>query len=163
MNAQGMVRFDGPGLPHCISRLPQHIGDQPICSSERVTAALVVQSKFRSVYTDIMKPNLMSETLRRVGTLMIISLVLVLPFVVLELISVGLKPNFPFLLFVVMWALTLLFVLILMPIIESLRAKNLANPFRFLLRAVLLTAIASILVAIVVDQMPCFLGVPNCD
>jgi hypothetical protein len=32
-----------------------------------------------------------------------------------------------------------------------------------LLKAVLLTALASILIVILVDQMPCFLGVPNCD
>jgi hypothetical protein len=134
----------------------------PSCSCERVVGGWFNQS-LASVYTDIMKTHLVPETLRRVGTLMIISLALVLPFVVLELISAGLKPNFPVLLFVVMWALTFLFILILMPIIESLRARNLSNPFIFLLRAVLLTAIASILVVIVFDQMPCFLGVPNCD
>ena len=105
----------------------------------------------------------MSETLRRVGTLIIISLALVLPFVILELIIVGLKTDFPVLLFVVMWALTFLFIVILMAIIEGLRARKVSNPFTFLLRAVLLTAIATILVVIIVDQMPCFLGVPNCD
>jgi hypothetical protein len=105
----------------------------------------------------------MSGIQRRVGSLIILSLVLVLPFVILELTNGRLNQNFPVLLFVVIWILIFAFTMILMSIIESIRTRNLSNPFTFLLKAVLLTALASILIVILVDQMPCFIGVPNCD
>ncbi|HYN81900.1 MAG TPA: hypothetical protein VES88_10395 [Gemmatimonadaceae bacterium] len=52
-----------------------------------------------------------------------------------------------------------------MPILRSLATGNraLANPVSLLPRVVFLILIAWVWVTLVVDQMPCFLGVPNCD
>ena len=55
--------------------------------------------------------------------------------------------------------------LILAPIVRDVRAgeKDKIKPISILLRVALLILIAWLRVAIVLDQMPCFLGVPNCD
>ena len=76
---------------------------------------------------------------------------LVLPFVLLEAVNRGVDRNFPVVLFALMWLLASAFVAILM------------RPSRWWLRAALLIPIAAFWVGLVVDQMPCFLGVPNCD
>jgi hypothetical protein len=92
----------------------------------------------------------------------IISSILVLPFIVLELRNGG---GFPVTLFLVMWILPLSFVLLFAPLVHKLRAGNrsVAGLLWLLPRVALMTLIAFMWVGIVVDQMPCFLGVPNCD
>jgi hypothetical protein len=95
----------------------------------------------------------------------IISSILVLPFVILELINRrSLREDFPYVLFGMLWILAGVFTLLLMPIVQNVQAGNririnLIN----LLRVVSLVLIASLWVGIVLDQMPCFLGIPNCD
>ena len=68
-------------------------------------------------------------------------------------------------LFAIMWLLPLSFILILMPIVRNLRAqeRSTANPLSSLLGVVCLILLAWLWVGIIHDQMPCFLGVPNCD
>jgi hypothetical protein len=63
-----------------------------------------------------------------------------------------------------MWLLPLSFILIVMPIVRNLAGnRNLANRVRLLPRIALATLIAWLWIGLILDQMPCFLGVPNCD
>lgn len=56
-------------------------------------------------------------------------------------------------------------ILIMTPVARNLRTgtRNLASVLRLAPRVVLVILIAWLWVGLVVDQMPCFLGVPNCD
>jgi hypothetical protein len=101
---------------------------------------------------------------RNLITHAMISLFLVLPFIILELINRrNFSTDFPLPLFGMMWLLTFSFILLLIPVARSLRKKHLTNPLGLAAKVVLLAVIASIWVRLVVDQLPCFLGVPNCD
>ena len=94
------------------------------------------------------------------------SLLLVLPFMILELINgQGFDQGFLSPLFVIMWLLPLIFIVVLMPIVRNVRAGNslMASPISLLIRVVLLILTAWMWTSLLTDQMPCFLGVPNCD
>lgn len=96
----------------------------------------------------------------------VISLLLVIPFMILELVNRrNFNEGFPIPLFVIMWLLPILFIVTLMPIVRNIRAGNsiIASPVNLLIRVVVLVFIASMWTGILIDQMPCFLGVPNCD
>ena len=98
----------------------------------------------------------------------IISLILILPFAILEIINNGLtKDNAAglILLFGVLWLLPTVFIIILKPIVRNARAgKSLvARPVTLLLRVASLLLIATLWGWGFMDQLPCFLGVPNCD
>jgi cation transport ATPase len=98
----------------------------------------------------------------------IISSLLLLPFMALELINrqaFRTHEAFPIALFVVLWLLPVAFFLILAPTIRNARASNnsgghLISP---LLSVAALLIIAGLWGSIILDQMPCFLGVPYCD
>jgi hypothetical protein len=96
----------------------------------------------------------------------IISSALVLPFMILELVNRrGFHEDFPIVLFGLMWLLPVAFILILTPIVRNVRSGNgvMLGPMGLSLGAVFLIYIACLWVALILDQMPCFLGVPNCD
>lgn len=98
----------------------------------------------------------------------VISLLLVAPFAILEALNNGItRQNAPglALMFGLMWLLPAAFIIILVPLVRSARAGHgaLANPARFLFSLALLALIGAMWVGIVIDQLPCFLGVPNCD
>jgi len=96
----------------------------------------------------------------------IISFLIVLPFMILEAVNrQNFHEGFPILLFGFLWLLSTVFIAILMPIMQNLRAGNniLANPIFLLLSVVFLVTLAWEWGALVIDQLPCFLGVPNCD
>jgi hypothetical protein len=60
----------------------------------------------------------------------------------------------------------MIFIALLMPIVRNLRQAGnslMANPVGLLLRIVFLLLIAWMWASLLIDQMPCFLGVPNCD
>jgi hypothetical protein len=59
----------------------------------------------------------------------------------------------------------MVFILILRPVVRNVQSGNAfaARPFLLLLTLALLALIAWIWVGALIDQMPCFLGVPNCD
>ena len=91
---------------------------------------------------------------------------LVVPFMILELVNTGSFPkNFPVVLFAFIWLLSFAFIFTLSPIVRRMWAGSgiMSNPVSLLLRAVLLVPIAWLWISVVIDQMPCFLGVPNCD
>lgn len=95
-----------------------------------------------------------------------ISFALVLPFMILEAINRrAFHEGFPIVLFGVMWILPLSLILVVRPVVRSRSAGNRepAGPFSLLSRVVLAILIAWLWVLLVRDQMPCFLGVPNCD
>ena len=96
----------------------------------------------------------------------IISFVSVIPFISLELINrQNFNGNFPTVLFSFLWLLSLVFILVLMPVLNEVRAgKKSTNSFAgILLRVAILIFIAWLWGSVIIDQMPCFLGVPNCD
>jgi len=53
----------------------------------------------------------------------------------------------------------------IVPIVRTVRAGNsiMANPINFLLAVALLLFIATLVGGFIVDQYPCWIGVPNCD
>ena len=96
----------------------------------------------------------------------IFSFLLVLPFMIMEVVNRrNFNEGFPIPVFVIMWLLPVLFVLTGMPILQNVRAGNsvLANPVIVLIRVVFLILIVWFWGTLLIDQMPCFLGVPNCD
>jgi hypothetical protein len=96
----------------------------------------------------------------------IISALLVIPFMIMEVVNRrNFNEGFPIPLFVIMWLLPVLFLLTGMPIVRNVRAGNsiLANPILLLIRVVFLALLVWMWFGILIDQMPCFLGVPNCD
>ena len=98
----------------------------------------------------------------------LVASILVLPLVVLEVVNQGITArNTPglILMFALLWLLAAAFIVILVPIVRAGRAGSnvLVNPARLLFRVVLLDVIAGAWTWMVADQLPCFLGVPNCD
>ena len=98
----------------------------------------------------------------------IISFILVLPFAILEfLFNTVNKQNAPGLivLFGLLWLLPMAFIVILVPVVRTVRAGNsiMANPINLLFRVAFLALIARMWGGILIDQLPCFIGVPNCD
>ncbi len=114
----------------------------------------------------IIKPRILSRTPGNLKVPAIVSAVLVLPFMILELVNRrDFHDGFPIVLFGLMWLLSLSFIVILMPVLRSPPAgnRNMPNPLSLLPRIVFLILIAWLWVDLILDQMPCFLGVPNCD
>ena len=96
----------------------------------------------------------------------IISFILVIPFMILELVNRrNFNEGFPFPLFGFLWVLPIIFIVTLAPIVQTVRAGNsvMAKPISLLLRVAFMLFIAWFWGSILIDQMPCFLGVPNCD
>lgn len=102
----------------------------------------------------------------RMRTMMIAMLTgaaLVAPWIYLEVRNGYL--NFPYLLFAVLWFVAAAFTLTAAPLVRALRAGEsvLARPELFAARVVFLALAGLFWTSVVLDQMPCFLGVPNCD
>jgi hypothetical protein len=96
----------------------------------------------------------------------IISFLLIIPLMVMEVVNRrNFHEGFPIPLFVIMWLLPLLFILTATPIVRNRRAGKsiIANPVILVIRVVFLAFLAWTWFGILMDQMPCFLGVPNCD
>ncbi len=68
-------------------------------------------------------------------------------------------------LFGLLWLLPTVFMAILLPMVRIVRAGTVtfANPVFLVLRVVALLILAWVWGALIIDQLPCFLGVPNCD
>ncbi len=104
----------------------------------------------------------------------LISFLLVLPFMILDFwfqivnkpTALSLKNYSDFtMLFGFLWLLPTAFLIILVPIVRTLRAGNsiMASPINLLFRVAFLALIAITWGSLFIDQLPCFLGVPNCD
>ena len=96
----------------------------------------------------------------------IVSSILVLPFMALELINRrNYHEGFPITLFGLLWLLPLAFIFILRSSGRNVRPgfRITANPIILSLGLTLMILIAGLWFGVLLDQMPCFLGVPNCD
>lgn len=64
-----------------------------------------------------------------------------------------------------MLLLPVAFIANLVPIVRNVRAGNsiIANPINLLLAVAILVFIAMTWGGALIDQIPCFMGVPNCD
>jgi len=96
----------------------------------------------------------------------LISFLVVVPFMILELVGRRtFNEDFPFPLFGILWLLSAVFISILMPIVRNMRAgiRIATNPVFLLSSVVFLVSLAWQWGSWAIDQMPCFLGVPNCD
>jgi hypothetical protein len=105
-------------------------------------------------------------TLKSFVAPLLISATLVAPFIVLQWVKRRtFHEDFPFVLFTFMSLHSLFLVLLVTPAVRrlraerSLRALTLLHWAGFLLGAFLACVYANV----VIDQLPCFLGVPNCD
>jgi hypothetical protein len=96
-----------------------------------------------------------------------VAVVSVLPFVILDYVNTKgfARAGFPVSLFAFLWLLSFAFVMMLTPIVRDLRVGTSvrAHPARLILQTALMVAVAAIWVSLVNDQMPCFMGVSNCD
>ncbi len=105
-------------------------------------------------------------TLKSFVTALLVSSTLVAPFIVLQWVNRRAPhEGFPFVLFIFMSLHSLAIVLLLTPALRRLRSEGefralkLGHWAGFVLAAILVFAY----VDVVIDQLPCFLGVPNCD
>ena len=98
----------------------------------------------------------------------LISFIVVLPFAILELLFHSVtRQNAPGLivLFGLLWLLPTGFILIIGPMVQTVRAGNsiIGNPITLFIKVAFLAIFAMMWGGILIDQLPCFLGVPNCD
>lgn len=92
----------------------------------------------------------------------LVSVALVLPLAILQTLHSPLtRQNAPGLivLFGLLWFLSFAFLTLLI----SIARNPAANPFQLALRVAVVAVIALLWTTLLMDQMPCFLGVPNCD
>ncbi len=96
----------------------------------------------------------------------VLGFILLIPIIALEIVNRWkFNEDFPFAIFIFTWIIQTLFIMILVPMIKTLRSgKPLTRqPLNFLLRTTVLVFIAYIWGGWIVDQWPCLMGVPNCD
>ena len=110
----------------------------------------------------------MKNITRLIRLAALISFALVLPFAILESLNQSVtRQNAPGLivLFGLLWLLPMVFIVILVPLVRTVRAGNsvIVRPINLVLRLASLAFITMIWTGVVMDQLPCFLGVPNCD
>ena len=104
-----------------------------------------------------------SRSAGRIGVAAGLSTAVLLPLLILDWLNRdSVVHAFPTVLFAVLWLLPFAFVL-LAPAVVRPSQGGAPSSVRRLLTAVCLIVIAWFWGAIVIDQMPCFLGVPNCD
>lgn len=108
----------------------------------------------------------MKTAFLKLGLPALLGFISVLPFVLMELVNrQDLQEAFPIPLFGIMWLLAGVFFYILISIARDAKAgKNvMTQPITLVASLACLILIAALWSAILFDQMPCFLGIPNCD
>lgn len=103
---------------------------------------------------------------KSLGTSLLLSVLLVAPFIVLQLVNRRtFHEDFPFVLFIFMSLHSLLIVLLLAPPLHRLYAQRSHRALKPGHWVSLLLGLFLVYVYfnVVIDQLPCFLGVPNCD
>jgi drug/metabolite transporter (DMT)-like permease len=106
------------------------------------------------------------RTLKFFVASLLISATWVAPFIVLQWVNrKTFHEGFPFLLFTFMSLHSLFIVLLLTPALQRLRTERSLRALKPGHWAGLLLGVflAYVYVNVVIDQLPCFLGVPNCD
>lgn len=126
-------------------------------------AVLVLPAAGVFIAVSASEANALKRALADAFPAAVIGFLLVLPLVILELVyGQASYSGFPFALFAILWLLPAMFALVLMPIARK-RGDISAAPFTLALRIAFLAIIAVMWIGLVNDQLPCFLGVPNCD
>jgi hypothetical protein len=96
-----------------------------------------------------------------------IGLLTVIPFVILEWINTnGFRVyGFPAALYAFMWALAFIAASAGRDILASLRSvdRSISSPVKLILSAAVLLIAVTMWSSVIVDQSPCFMGIPNCD
>ena|SRR5688572_7044472 len=109
----------------------------------------------------------MNSSIRDLRLAVFTSSLLVAPFAILESFHTTLtKQNASgiFLLFGLLWLLPAVFLLLMLPAVRSLMGKHdRAASFGLLVRITLGVLVVMAWGGLVLDQLPCFLGIPNCD
>jgi len=108
----------------------------------------------------------MKITLNNLRLPAVTSTLLVLPLILLEWVNRrGFNQGFPLPLFGILWLLPAAFILVLRSSLAGLRTEGNTRTHRVkqILRITSLVLLAGLWLVILQDQMPCFLGVPNCD
>ncbi|HEX6124287.1 MAG TPA: hypothetical protein VFZ23_02840 [Pyrinomonadaceae bacterium] len=109
----------------------------------------------------------MRSVLTRVVVPALIGLVGTVPFIILEGVNTRgfATKGFPVALFGALWLLGFAFAGSASHVFRSFKKRSYAGarPLVFLLSTAFLVLIAVSWASIVTDQMPCFLGIPNCD
>lgn len=108
----------------------------------------------------------MEPTLKYFVTSVLIGSALVVPFIVLQWLNRrAFHEDFPFALFIFMSLHSLFIVLSLRPVARRLRSQRsliALTPGHW--AGLALSAVLALLyLNVVIDQFPCFIGVPNCD
>ena len=121
----------------------------------------------RSRWTTL-RGNKMKTITKDLGSAAIISFIIVLPLAILEALNNSVtreNASGLVLLFGVLWLLPAAFIVIFIPMLRSVRAGDTlkAKPVILLLRVASLVLIATVWGWGLIDQLPCFIGVPNCD
>ena len=96
----------------------------------------------------------------------IVSLILVAPFMLMEFVNRRqYHEGYPIVLFIVLWILPFIFIAIVTPLARDARAgvDILARPLSLGVKVSILLLLATMWFGLVIDQMPCFMGVPMCD
>jgi hypothetical protein len=105
-------------------------------------------------------------TLPRILRSIALGLALTIPFIVMELLNrINYSYNFPFVLFIVLWLLASGFAALITSVYPGIIQGNMLADgiWKPTGKVVLLLIIILLWLVIVIDQMPCFLGVANCD
>ena len=86
------------------------------------------------------------------------------PFALLEFSNRrGFNEAFPVALFILLWALPTALIAVSMSTIQAFRSDRAQASGSLIFRVIVLGVLAWFWIALLTDQMPCFLGVPNCD
>lgn len=94
----------------------------------------------------------------------VVGILAVVPFALLELVNrIGLNEAFPFVLFVLLWVLPAVLFRLTISAIQVFRSDRAQASGSLIVRVIVVGVIAWFWIALMTDQMPCFLGVPNCD
>ena len=145
----------------CIEKQQANYGVSGFVTRMFIETAMGITSEY---YLLLIQGDSMKNTLANLRSPAIISLILVFPFMIMELVNrQNLNNDFPIPLFIIMWLLPMIFIVILMPIVRNVQMGNslMAHPINLLIRVVFLILIAWMWISLLIDQMPCFLGVPN--
>jgi hypothetical protein len=91
-----------------------------------------------------------------------IGFILTVPFFILEwLTTSGFLQSFPFHLFIFMWLSSSISVFLLWSVFKDFREKR--SPLIMIIKVILLASLVLGFVELIIDQWPCFMGIPNCD
>ena len=154
------------GIEPPFARFFDTTGEGPAVLGSLVVFSLIVVIPFLGVMASaIMRTEI--KPAFDIGMAVAIGLIVVLPLIALQS-TVGRASyrTFPTPLFVAIWILGAVFTVVVIPTVRAIRngdGSALAYSGMLISRVVFLLMIGAFLTGLVSDQMPCFLGVPNCD